>query len=145
MLSWLRTVWKLLWGRVLFETFVILLLEILYVTFQYHPQAKEDLIRHLSDALFLLSLVLFIASLLYVIRFFGWRRRNYLPAISLFRFFRGRTLSSPKMNEEGIAEDVSEELARKDRQAIAAGVKRDPSLLISSIILLLISIAINWL
>ncbi|GIM46156.1 hypothetical protein DNHGIG_17050 [Collibacillus ludicampi] len=124
------------WKRALLISVGTVLTEIIYVSLRFHPQSRHDFTRHFSDALFQLGLIYMIIGIVYVSRIIGWRRREGLPSIFTFR----RPLEMMTSGYEQLEEEQSEELAEKDRQAIAAGNKRDKSFLLSGAILLTISI-----
>jgi hypothetical protein len=124
------------WKRALLISIVTFLIEIIYVSLRYHPRTHHDFTRHFSDALFQIGLIYMIIGIIYVSRIIGWRRREGLPTMFTFR----RPFEMMTSGYEQLEEEQSEERAEKDRQAIAAGTKRDKSFLLSGAILLAISV-----
>jgi hypothetical protein len=124
-----------LWRRTLFLSFLSAVLAAAYVGLHDRPHTFHDYARRFSDTLFQLSIFYLLIGTVYTLRIIGWRRREGLPRVFAFRHpGEGSSPASEWMEEQ------PEKREEKDHQEAAAGEKRDKTLLVSGLLLLILSL-----
>jgi hypothetical protein len=127
------------WTRTFLIVLFMVIIEALYVWIRYRPEVWSDFAVQFSNATFQFGLLMFMAGLLYVTRFIGFRGRYHLPRML------GWSVGDyqPNHAEEEYNEQEAERQRKKVEDEKAAGVRRDPSLIFAALFLILLSVVIT--